>query len=62
MDETNSGITVLLLIFRIVITIYCVNKAGSLNRDKMSWGIFAFLIPLIALIWIQFMKPKNDFT
>ena len=62
MEETNYGVTGLLLIFRIVITVYCVNKAGSLNRNKVGWGVFAFLIPLIALIWIQFIKPKNDFS
>lgn len=44
-------------ILRIIITVYCVNKAGSLNRSKSGWGLFAFFIPLVAVVWIQFMKP-----
>ncbi|MAZ72340.1 MAG: hypothetical protein CMC70_04250 [Flavobacteriaceae bacterium] len=51
-------ITLIFLALRIGITIYCVNKAGELNRSKGGWGIFGFLLPIIALIWIQFMKPK----
>jgi len=62
MDQPNYGLTAILFIFRIVITVYCVNKAGKLNRSKFGWGVFAFILPLIALIWIQFMKPKNNFA
>lgn len=48
------------LVIRIVITVYCVNKAGKLTRNKGGWGFFGFFLPIIALIWIQFMKPMNE--
>jgi len=54
-----SGFQILLFVFRIGITIYCVIRAGELNRSKVGWGVFGFLIPLVALIWIQFIKPKT---
>ncbi len=47
-----------LLAIRILITVYCVNKAKQLNRSEFGWGIFGFFFPIIALIWIQFMKPR----
>jgi hypothetical protein len=60
MDQSSyATFQVILLVVRIVITIYCVNKAGELNRSKGGWGVFGFFLPIIALIWIQFMKPKN---
>lgn len=59
MDEQGAVVYVILLVVRIGITFYCVNKAGELNRSKAGWGIFGFLLPLIALISIQFMKPKS---
>ena len=48
-----------LLAIRIFITIYCVKRAGELNRSKGGWGIFGFFLPILAIIWIQFMKPKR---
>ena len=45
------------LALRIVGTIVCINKAKQLNRDTTGWGIFGFFLPLVAMIWIQFMKP-----
>ena len=47
-------------IFRIGVTIYCVNKAGNLNRSKWGWGLFGLFLPIVAVIWIQFMKSKNE--
>ena len=59
MDEGGYAIMqIFLLVVRIGITFYCVNKAGELNRSKGGWGVFGFFLPIIALIWIQFMKPK----
>ncbi len=57
-DSGGAIFTIVLLVIRIIITVYCVNKAGDLNRSKGGWGIFGFLLPIVALIWIQFMKPK----
>ena len=45
---------------RIVGAIVCSNKASSLNRNSGSWGVFGFIFPIIAMIWIQFMKPIVD--
>ena len=47
-----------LFILRIIITIYCINRARKLNRNVWGWGIFGFFLPIVALIWIQFMKPR----
>jgi hypothetical protein len=59
MDQESYAIfQVILLVVRIIITFYCINKAGELNRSKAGWGIFGFIFPIVALIWIQFMKPK----
>lgn len=58
-DEDRAILNVVLTLFRIGITIYCVTRAKSLNRSQFGWGIFGFFLPLIALIWIQFVKPKK---
>jgi len=47
------------LIVRVFVTIYCVKKARQLHRNPIGWGIFAFISPIIAAIWIQFMSPKQ---
>ena len=58
MDQSGYVVMqLILLIVRIGITVYCANKAGELNRSKTGWGFFAFFLPLIALISIQFAKP-----
>jgi hypothetical protein len=60
MDQSSyAGLQIILFIVRIFITIYCVNKAGELNRSKGGWGVFGFFLPIVAIIWIQFMKPKR---
>lgn len=51
-------ISIIVLGIRILITVYCVNKAEQLNRNKTGWGIFAFFLPIIAAIAIQFVKPN----
>ena len=45
------------LILRIVGVVVCSNKAKELNRSTGGWGFFGFVSPIIAMIWIQFMKP-----
>ncbi|MBC8548981.1 MAG: hypothetical protein H8D23_04960 [Candidatus Brocadiales bacterium] len=58
MSESMYGfVSIFLIVLRIVITVYCVNKANQLNRSKWGWGLFGFFFPIIAVIWIQFMKP-----
>jgi len=58
MDQgVYAVLQIILLVVRIIITVYCVNRAGELNRSKTGWGFFGFFFPIIAIIWIQFMKP-----
>jgi hypothetical protein len=55
MDE---GVVVIIqLVLRIVGIVVCVNKAKELNRSTGGWGFFGFVSPILAMIWIHFMKP-----
>jgi hypothetical protein len=56
--EAYAVLQIIMLAVRIAITVYCVNRAKQLNRSQGGWGLFGFFMPIIALIWIQFMKPK----
>jgi hypothetical protein len=50
-------VAIISLILRIAGMWYCSKKANKLNRDYVRWGLFGFVSPLLATIWIQFMKP-----
>lgn len=54
--------TLIGLIIRIIGVVVCVNKAKELNRSEVGWGFFGFFLPIIAMIWIQFMKPVIKWT
>ena len=54
-------VPILLILLRIVGVIVCSNKAGELNRSKGGWGFFGFVSPIIAMIWINCMKPIMTF-
>ena len=60
MEPEYAFIQIIFFVIRIIITVYCIDKAKELNRSRIGWGIFAFFIPILALIWIQFMKPKME--
>jgi hypothetical protein len=61
MDESRYAILrIVFLVGRIFGAIYCSKTAGELNRNKTGWGVFGFFLPIIAVIWIQFMKPIID--
>lgn len=49
---------ILWIIVWILIIVYVVKRAASLGRSQLGWGIFAAILPIIALIVILFMKPK----
>lgn len=55
MDQ--GSLVIITLILRIIGVFVCVNKAKELNRSTGGWGLFGFVMPIIAMIWIQFMKP-----
>ncbi len=48
------------LVLRIVGAVVCSNKAKELNRDTGGWGVFGFIMPIIAMIWVYCMKPKGS--
>ncbi len=47
------------LILRVVAPVVCALRAKKLNRNTFGWALFGFFAPLLAMIWIQFMKPKQ---
>lgn len=47
---------ILSLILRVFVTIWVVNIAKRQNRETFGWGLFAFLLPSIALIVIATRK------
>jgi hypothetical protein len=57
MEDGRAIFMIFGLILRIVGAAVCANKAKELNRSTGGWGFFGFISPIIAMIWIQFMKP-----
>ena len=57
MEDGRAIFMILGLILRIVGAVVCSNKAKELNRSTGGWGFFGFISPIVAMIWIQFMKP-----
>lgn len=57
MEDGRAIFMILGLVLRIVGAVVCSNKAKELNRSTGGWGFFGFISPIIAMIWIQFMKP-----
>ncbi|MBN2666852.1 MAG: hypothetical protein JXR67_10095 [Bacteroidales bacterium] len=60
MENLDVGDILMLLgtIFSLVVSYYCVKKAEKLNRSRFGWALFGFCLPLIAVIVVQFMKPR----
>ncbi len=50
-------ILIIQLVLRIVGVVVCSNKAKELNRSSGGWGFFGFVSPIIAMIWINCLKP-----
>ncbi len=57
MADGRAIFMILGLVLRIVGAVVCSNKAKELNRSTGGWGFFGFISPIVAMIWIQFMKP-----
>ena len=53
----DGGIVIVVLVLRVVGIVVCSKKAKELNRSTSGWGFFGFISPILAMIWIQFMKP-----
>lgn len=57
-DGGMTGMFMILgLILRVIGLFYCKDKAKELNRSEGGWALFGFLSPILAMIWISFMKP-----
>jgi hypothetical protein len=56
----EAGVFLILFILRIVGAIFCSNKAKELNRSSGGWGVFGFISPIIAMIWINCLKPITN--
>lgn len=57
MEDSQGVFMILGLILRIIGAVVCSSKAKELNRSTGGWGFFGFIMPIVAMIWIQFMKP-----
>ena len=55
----NSGLVLISLILRIIGVFVCWAKAKKLNRNANGWGVFGFISPVIAMIWVHCIKPKT---
>jgi hypothetical protein len=53
----EGGIFLVLFVLRIVGAYVCSNTARELNRSSGGWGFFGFVSPIIAMIWINCLKP-----
>jgi hypothetical protein len=57
MENLLSNLVLLLLVLRVIGIYVCTKKAKDLNRSQGRWGFFAFVVPIIAIIWIYCMTP-----
>ncbi len=55
--EASALVGIIQLILRIVGVVVCSNKAIELNRNATGWGFFGFFFPIIAMIWVNCIKP-----
>ena len=54
----EPGVFVIIqLVLRIIGIFVCSSKAKELNRSSGGWGFFGFISPIIAMIWINCLKP-----
>lgn len=53
---------IFLLIIRVLAANYCTSRARLLNRNVLGWGIFGFVSPLLACLWIKGLRTKTSQT
>jgi hypothetical protein len=58
--QSEAGVFFVQFILRIIGAMVCYNKAKELNRSSGGWAFFRFALPILAMIWVQFMKPVVD--
>jgi len=60
MSELVIGVIVcIILAIRIISAILCNEIAGITKRNQLGWLIFSFVVPILSLIIIAFMKSKD---
>lgn len=63
LDKADKSLfNMLLLAIRIAVTVWIVDIAKKLNRNTIVWGIFGFILPPIALIFIGSKRKFNEQT
>ena len=48
-------------IIRVIAMFVCGTKANTLNRNVFGWVIFGLFFPIIAMIWVNCIKPIVKF-
>lgn len=59
-SDGAAGLLIFQMILRLVGIMVCVNKANKLTRSEVGWGFFAFMMPVVAMIWIYCLKPHVE--
>jgi hypothetical protein len=60
--DASAGVIFALffIVIRIVAAVFCANRATKLNRSSGGWAFFGLVFPIIAMIWINCLKPKIE--
>ena len=56
--DLNPGLLIFSLLLSVCGAFVCSDKAKKLNRDSTAWGLFGFFLPIVAMIWVNCVKPK----
>jgi hypothetical protein len=56
--DDRHPLLIFLIVMRFIIAIYCGEIAKKLNRSEFGWFLFGLALPILALIIIQFIKPR----
>ena len=53
-------IRIIWVVIWVMIIAFVVHRAADLGRSQLLWGIFAAILPFVALIIILFLKHKKE--
>ena len=57
---SRSMFLIFSFILRMIGVVVCSGKARKLNRSEGGWGFFGFFMPIVAMIWVNCMKPHIE--
>jgi hypothetical protein len=46
-SDSQPGIIIFTIVFRLIGIIVCATKANELNRNQVGWGFFGFCMPIV---------------